>query len=279
MVVASGAGAASQRSIGTTVFCGMIVATLVGILFVPVYFAIFDKISLKFSPKKQIKKIATILLLGVFLTSCMVGPDYERPEFFTNSEIEQALNASGEKVPEFSPKDFNDKTLDTLIEKAHKNNPTLKTALWRLHQSRASLNIAGADLLPTLDASGQYNFVKDSKNMGLILQDSYYRVGLDVAWELDLFGGKRRRLQAERANLKSALYAVQNTMLSLTAEVARLYIQSRTVEELIRQTKENIRLQSEMTELVRDKQKTGLASELSLQQALYFVLAARRMKP
>lgn len=271
MVVASGAGAASQRSIGTTVFCGMIVATLVGILFVPVYFAIFDKISLKFSPKKQIQKITTVLLLGVFLTSCMVGPDYERPEFFTNFEIEQALNVSGEKVPEFSPKDFKDKTLDTLIEKAHQNSPTLKTALWRLHQSRASLNIAGADLLPTLDASGQYNFVKDSKNMGLILQDSYYRVGLDVAWELDLFGGKRRRLQAERANLKSALYAVQNTMLSLTAEVARLYIQSRTVEELIRQTKENIRLQSEMTELVRDKQKTGLASELSLQQALYLL--------
>jgi NodT family efflux transporter outer membrane factor (OMF) lipoprotein len=71
--------------------------------------------------------------------------------------------------------------------------------------------------------------------------------------------------------LKSALYAVQNTMLSLTAEVARLYIQSRTIEELIRQTKENIRLQSEMTELVRDKQKTGLASELSLQQALYLL--------
>ncbi|MBE6446808.1 MAG: efflux RND transporter permease subunit [Alphaproteobacteria bacterium] len=271
MVVATGAGAASQRSIGITVFCGMIMATLVGILFVPVFFAFFDKISLKFSPKKHMKKMAVVFLLTGALTACMVGPDYERPQFFSDSQLEQALDAPSSQAVSFSPKDFKDKTLDALIEKAHQNSPTLKTALWRLHQSRASLNVIRSDLLPTLDALGQYNFIKDSKNMGLILQDSYYQAGLDVSWELDLFGGKRRRLQAERANLKSALYAVQNTMLSLTAEVTRLYIQSRTIEELIKQTKENIRLQTQMTELVRDKQKTGLASELSLQQALYLL--------
>ena len=57
----------------------------------------------------------------------------------------------------------------------------------------------------------------------------------------------------------------------MTAEVARLYIQMRTLEELVRQTKENIRLQAEVTDLVRDKQRTGLASGLSLEQALYLL--------
>ena len=92
--------------------------------------------------------------------------------------------------------------------------------------------------------------------MGLMMQDNYYMLGFDVAWELDLFGGQRRRIEAEKANLKAALYAVENTALSLTAEVARLYIQTRTLEELIKQTKENIRLQNEMTQLVKDKKKT-----------------------
>ena len=270
MVVATGAGAASQRSIGTTVFCGMIVATLIGILFVPAYFAFFDKISLKFASKKQVLKVLAFLLVG-FLSACAVGPDYEEPQFFTNAALQKALNTSTETAPLFTPKDFKDDTLNTLIEKARENNPTLKQALWNMRASRASLSIAKAGLFPTVDFTKEYNEIKNSKNMGLMLQEDYYMLGFDVAWELDLFGGQRRRIEAERANLKSALYAVENTALSLTAEVARLYIQTRTVEELVRQTKENIRLQREMTQLVKDKQKTGLASGLSLEQALYLL--------
>ena len=269
MVVATGAGAASQRSIGTTVFCGMIVASLIGILFVPAYFAFFDKISLKYAHKKQVLKILIVFILGGFLSACMMGPDYEEPQFFTVSELQKALNTTTEKAELFIPKDLRDKTLDTLIDRAHENSPTLKQGLWRLRGARARLNIAKAGLFPTLDASVQYNEVKNSQNMGLILNEDYYQAGLDAAWELDLFGGQRRRIEAEHANLKSMLYTVQNTAVSLTAEVVRLYIQTRTAEELVKQTEENIRLQTEMTELVRDKQKTGLASMLALEQALY----------
>ena len=271
MVVATGAGAASQRSIGTTVFCGMIIATLIGILFVPAYFAFFDKISLKYNHKKQALKILIIFILGGFLSACMVGPDYEQPQFFTDTEIQKALDTSTQKTEIFSPKDLKDKTLDDLIEKAHKNSPTLKQALWHLRGARAGLNIAKAGLFPTLDATAQYNEVKNSKNMGMVLNEDYYQIGLDAMWELDLFGGQRRRIESEKANFKSALYSVQNTAVSLTAEVARLYIQTRTLQELVRQTKENIRLQKEMTRLVRDKQKTGLASVLALEQALYLL--------
>lgn len=271
MVIASGAGAASQRSIGTTVFCGMISATLIGILFVPAYFTFFDKISLKYTPKKRIINILFILIPVVFLSACTLGPDYERPQFFTQSEIQKALNISTQSAPHFNPQDLKDKTLDTLINKALENSPTLHQALWRLRGTRANLAIAKAGLFPTFDFTGQYNDVKNSKNMGLILTDDYYQLGLDTAWELDLFGGQRRRIEAEKANLKSTLYAVQNTALSLTAEVARLYIQTRTIENLVHRTQENIRLQEEMTTLVKDKKQTGLASDLSLEQALYLL--------
>ncbi len=267
MVIASGAGAASQRSIGVSVFCGMIMATLVGILFVPAYFAFFDRISLKFIPPKRM----IILFLGLLLTACMMGPDYERPQFFTNAEIEKALEATSSKEQLFDPQDLNDNTLDKLIETAHQNSPTLKIALSRLRGARAALNIDRSGLFPTLDSVSQYNAVKNSQNMGQLLQDDYYQTGLDVVWELDLFGGQRRRIESAEANMKSALYSVQNTMISLTAEVARLYVQVRTLQELVAQTEENIRIQSEMTDLVRDKKKTGLASQLALEQALYLL--------
>jgi multidrug efflux pump subunit AcrB len=38
LVIAGGAGAVSRHSIGTTVFAGMIVATGVGIFFIPLFF-------------------------------------------------------------------------------------------------------------------------------------------------------------------------------------------------------------------------------------------------
>ena len=55
MIFASGAGAASQISIGTTVFFGMIAATLIGVLFVPALFSIFDTIISHPAPKKSPK--------------------------------------------------------------------------------------------------------------------------------------------------------------------------------------------------------------------------------
>ncbi len=271
MVVATGAGAASQRSIGNTVFYGMIMATLIGILFVPAYFAFFDKISLKYTPKKQIFKIIFFFVFCSFLSACVVGPDYEAPQFFNDEQIQKALDTVPQKTILFNPKDLKDDVLNQLIKKAHQNSPTLKIALTHLRSSRAGLKIAKANLLPTLDAIIQYTENKNSKNMGTILNEDYYQAGLDVSWELDLLGGKRRQVEAETASLKATLYALQNTNISLTAEVARLYIQLRTIQELIYQTKENIQLQTEMTQLVRDKKKTGLSSQLALEQALYLL--------
>lgn len=265
MVIATGAGAASQRSLGTAVFYGMISATLIGILFVPAYFSFFDKISLKFT-KKHISKI---ILLCCFLSACKMGPDYEQPQFFTQSEIQKALHTTQQQAHHFSLKKLNDTTLNELIAQTYENNPTLKQALWRLRATRASLGISQAGLFPTFDFSSQYNDVKNSKNMGLILTQDYYQLGLDANWELDLFGSQLRRIEAEKANFKSALYSVQNISVSLTAEVARIYIQTRTLEKLVQKTKENIRLQKEMSNLIKDKQRSGIASTLDLDQSLY----------
>ena len=271
MVIATGAGAASQRSIGTTVFYGMIMATLIGILFVPVYFVIFDKISLKYLQKKQTIKMFFLLILFGCLSACKMGPDYEQPQFFTCSELQKALDTNTQETHHFTLTELNDKTLNTLIQQALKNSPTLKQALWRLRETRASLAISRASLFPIIDISAQYNDIKNSKNMAQILNEDYFQIGLDASWELDLFGGQRRRIEAEKANFKSTLYTVQNTTVSLTAEVARIYIQTHTLQELIRQTRKNIRLQKEMTDLIKDKQQTGLASNLSLEQALYLL--------
>lgn len=52
LLVATGAGASSRRSLGTAVFFGMLLATVVGIVFVPVFFFLIQSIAEKFKPAK-----------------------------------------------------------------------------------------------------------------------------------------------------------------------------------------------------------------------------------
>ncbi len=44
LMIASGAGAAARQSIGTTVFGGMLVATLLSLAFVPVFYALIERL-------------------------------------------------------------------------------------------------------------------------------------------------------------------------------------------------------------------------------------------
>jgi len=52
LIIATGAGAMSRRSLGTAVFFGMIVATIIGVVFVPVFYYVIQVLSEKLSGKK-----------------------------------------------------------------------------------------------------------------------------------------------------------------------------------------------------------------------------------
>ena len=56
MIVATGAGASSQIAIGSSVFYGMIAATLIGIIFIPALFAFFEHLKEHFAPQSQKKE-------------------------------------------------------------------------------------------------------------------------------------------------------------------------------------------------------------------------------
>ena len=273
MVFATGAGAASQIAIGTTVFFGMITATLIGIVFVPAFFAFFDTIATRGTKKNAVKMITSALLL-IALGACAVGPDYQKPVFFEDQQLEKALDmplSAEEKTPAFELADLNDPVLQQLLECANQNSPTLRTALLKIRQARALVAIDEAGLLPTLDLAGAYNYANPSKNMGLSLTDNYYRVGFDAAWELDIFGGHRRKIEAGKAQQTAAVFGVKQAQISLHAEIAATYYQLRTVEMLLNKARDNVALERKNMALVQDRNATGLSTDLELKQALYLV--------
>ena len=225
------------------------------------------------------KKVVLFLCLAIL--SCTLGPDYEQPTFFTQTEIEKALNLK--PVPAnahlISPQDFNDPTLDLLIEKAFAHNPNIRIALTQLRQGRANLRITMAGALPSIDAQASYNYLKESQNVESILKEEYYQVGFDASWEIDIFGSSRRQTEAALANVRASVESLKNIGVSLEAEVAQYYITYRTAQQLLKNAEENLKLQKNIFETVQEKYNAGLADDIALNQAKYTVETTRMQIP
>jgi outer membrane protein, multidrug efflux system len=162
---------------------------------------------------------------------------------------------------------FNDAELDSLIQRAARSNLDLRVAEARLRQARAVRERSAADFWPTLDASGSLCQGKQSKNQPLIgalplppnfpFEYSVYQAGFDASWEIDLFGGKRRALEAATAEWEGTIEARNDAMVSLLAEVARNYVELRGGQLRLEIARRNLKLQEEALELTRARFQTG----------------------
>ena len=218
-------------------------------------------------------KIMVNGLVFVCLGACRMGPDYQRPIFFENEELERVLNLKTPAVSSlpFNPTDFHDKELDKLIQEAEKNAPDIRSALAHVEAGRAVRLGTVATLFPTVDATTQYSDQHLGKNMPLMPEGRTYETNLSVAWELDLFGKKRREIEAvsaEEAQMKAIL---ENVMVAVIAELGINYIQLRMTQYLLQQTKDDLKIQKELARLTHDKYKSGLSSAIDVNQADYQV--------
>lgn len=105
--------------------------------------------------------------------------------------------------------------------------------------------------------------------MGYMVEEDYYMAGLDMNWEIDIFGGTRRRIESAKANQTASIENLKNVYVSLVAEITNNYVQLRTTEELLKQAKNNVKIQQDMYQLTLDKYETGLTNAINLNQARY----------
>lgn len=120
-----------------------------------------------------------------------------------------------------------DPLLVQLVAAAQEASPTVASAQSRVSQSRAARTIAGAALLPTLDASANG---QRSANQAALPVTSTLAAGLLASWEIDLFGANRLAADAAQARLESAQALWHDARVSVAAEVARVYFNQRACE-------------------------------------------------
>ena len=206
----------------------------------------------------------------LLLTGCVVGPNYEQPQIVSEQDLKQNLNLkeSSEKA-DFGFQKFQDKVLDTLIQEGVKNNLSVRQAVAALRAARYALHIDIAGLAPTLDANAQYQEIRNSRNMETILNEDSYQLGLDAAWEIDIFGHQQRLIEQTAAEGAKSLANLKNVLVSLCAEIARVYYDLKLNEILLQKTKEDIKIQLELQHITKDLYSNGLTDKINLNQADY----------
>ena len=275
MAVAVGAGAAARRSIGTTVFWGMTAATF-GIILVPALYVLFQTLREKSHsirlPKDKLH-LLIILLIPFFFGGCLsVGPDYKKP-------VPPQLGGQAVELPAAWWTTLNDPELTALVDEALKNNHDLKSAVAAVRAARAQLGIARAALGPQLDAAGGYSRRKAGDAVAGTGETSLYSGGFDAAWEIDLFGGNRRSVQAAVALLEARDAGRADVQISLAAETARGYVLLRTAQQRLRVAHSNLEIQQQTYELLKSRFESGLIGELAFQQARYNLESTRASVP
>ena len=220
--------------------------------------------------------ILGLLILSVMISGCtMVGPDYVKPEA---PEPEKWLESNEPEIKseEGNFKDwwivFNDPVLNDLIQAAYQQNLPLQIAGLRIYEARAQLGIAFGFQYPQTQqglGSGAVNQV--SKNApNAAFADRYFTtldIGLDAAWELDVWGKFRRAVQTGVANLEASIADYDDILVSLTSEVARTFIVLRTAEERLKVAIQNVEIQSRSLEIANVRFKAGAVTELDVAQA------------
>jgi len=227
------------------------------------------------------------LVLGILiLTGCAtVGPDYVPPKKSVSKDWHTQLKG-GLTTEEMDPETLaswwttlNDPELSSLIDRAVLGNLDLKKALARVREARARRGVAKADLFPTLDATGSATWSHSSKDTGTGKTSDLYAASFDAGWELDIFGGVRRSVEAAGADLLASQEDLRDVLVSLLAEVALNYVEVRTFQTRLNVAEASLGAQSETYQLALWRYQAGLSDELSVQQARYNLENTRSQIP
>jgi outer membrane protein, multidrug efflux system len=224
---------------------------------------------------------AMLALAAGLLGACTVGPDYVAPKTSLPATYSEqgAVSATPAAVPASTDTwwaNFGDPVLNQLIAQAQQSAPDLAAAEARVREARAMRGVAGAAEYPEVDAGGAYARTHGSANvpvgvppggLGPGIDGNLWQAGFDASWEIDVFGGTRRRIESANAAYESSVAARGDAALTLSGEIAREYVALRGAQRRLAVAQENLAIQRDALSLTRSQFDAGLASRLDVLRA------------
>ena len=243
--------------------------------------------------------LAWIVLAASMVGGCEVGPDYHTPPQHMPAGW-YAPPTTRASVTEQMPIEverwwttFHDPELDALVRRAVVSNLNVQLAEERIVQSRESLTIARSAFFPLINARGAYSrsfsnsggtvIITGGGSTGSVTGSTgssggtrtvvkphahdLWQDGLDATWELDLFGGVRRSIEAADYTLQASIWDRRDVLVTLLGEVATDYLMLRGFQQEIVIADENLQSQRHNAEVTRKKVEGGTTTDLDVANA------------
>lgn len=239
------------------------------------------------------RRVIALMALPL-VAGCATMPEYKKPELplrdTWNVPVEGGVNPGDADIAQWWAQ-LNDPGLNKLIDEALNVNLDLKIARARLREARANRQAIAPDRLPQVNASASFTRSRQSQNTafgggdfgggaaGALMGASgggggfqqpttnLFEAGFDARWELDIFGGVAKELEAADADIQAAEEALRNTRSVLVSEVAREYLEVRAAQRRLAVARDNITAQSDSVSIATSRFDAGLSSELDVKQA------------
>jgi len=258
---------------------------------------------------------ASALACAALLGGCAMGPNFERPQATPPAAFDSlaAVPADLASKPLAAPYDgarwwsvFRDPVLDALVDEARRQNLDLQTAALRIEEARAQLGSARSQGRPSVSGMGIGGRQRASQN-GLFSAlagggqqggsqggaggaqqqqaapspySDLFQIGFDATWELDLWGKARRGVEAAGADVESAEQARGSALMSLTAEVARTYLQLRGAQRQRAIVEADLADERQLLGLTESRSRNGFAAKAdSVQQQAELSASEAQLPP
>lgn len=221
----------------------------------------------------MIRRLA--ILSALSLSACAVGPNYSKPAPLAAPETALRESAIAGVTPSPLPDKwwrlFDDANVDRLVEKALANNTDLRVAAANLQRARAVLSEARSARLPVGNASAGYTRSQtpgyQNPVTGQAITGDLFTTGYDASYEIDLFGGVTRSIQAARADAQAAQAQVDAARVSIAAETARAYADACSYATQVLVARDTAKYQEGTFDLTRRLYAGGRGTQRDLDQA------------
>jgi outer membrane protein, multidrug efflux system len=220
---------------------------------------------------------------ALLTSGCMVGPSYHLPEsaLINSSAARQPFVASGDPALSDTPVPqswwhlYEDHRLDQWVEEALRSNTDLRQADANLERSRAALKETQALRQPSIavNAGVQYAQLAGEQYLQPITppRSTYYDTGLTVGYDLDLFGGIRRGIEAARADDEAVEAARDLVRVNVAAETIRAYVDACGAGMQLEAAVRVLSVQQQSLALTERLFQGGRATDLDVTQARQLV--------
>ncbi len=228
---------------------------------------------------------------AILVAGCAVGPGYAPPTPPAPDAPQFAASTPGIASADPPPAKwwqlYDTPALDDLVRSALTHNKNLLMAAANLAEARAALTLARTGLFPstTLSAGAQYGvssdtaFAHDLEHSGAASAAMTYSVGLDVSYEVDLFGRVRRTIQAARADYQAQQAAEDVTRISVAGETTRAYVNACAYAQELKVARQSLDVVTQSYQLTQRQAEDGTATDFDVARARELVAQTRAMLP